>query len=352
MAYRTPLYAAHQSLQARLVDFHGWEMPIQYAGILPEHTAVRTRTGLFDLSHMGRVRVRGRDRRAYLQNLLTVDVEKVPQGKCRYTFFLTEKGTIIDDLILYSDGEEDLLVVNASNREKDLDWMKTHLKGDVTLEDETFSVALLAIQGPRSVEAVRRVLEIDPSALGYYTFGRFGGYLVSRTGYTGEDGFEIFVPAAQAVGVWDRFIGSGIAPVGLGARDTLRTEAGMPLYGNDIDDTTTPLEAGLAFAVDLSKPGFIGQEALRAQGSPSRRLAGFTLETKRSPRHGYEVLHQGRPVGTVTSGTYSPTLEKSIAMAYVPQELRKPGLAFEIDVRGRREAATLVQLPFFRRKKS
>ena len=352
MADRTPLYAAHQRLNARIVDFHGWEMPIQYAGIIDEHAAVRTRTGLFDLSHMGRVKVRGRDRRAYLQRILTIDVDKVAVGRCRYTFYLNEKGTIIDDLIFYADRDEDLLVVNASNREKDLEWMKRHLQGDVQLDDQTFAVALLAIQGPRSLETMKRALDIDPSALGYYTFATFGEYFVSRTGYTGEDGFEIFVPAEKAVKVWDRFIESGIAPIGLGARDTLRTEAGMPLYGNDIDDTTTPLEAGLKFAVDLEKPPFIGQEALRAQGTPARALAGFTLETKRSPRHGYDLYHQGRKLGPVTSGTYSPTLEKSIAMAYVPRELRKPGEAFEIDVRGRREAATCVKLPFFRREKS
>jgi aminomethyltransferase len=352
MAERTPLYDAHKALGARIVDFHGWEMPIQYAGILDEHLAVRTRTGLFDLSHMGRVRVKGRDRKAYLQKLLTIDVSKVPVGRCRYTFLLTERGTVIDDLILYADRDDDLLVVNASNREKDLEWMTRHLSGDVRLDDQTREVALLALQGPRSVEAVKRVLGIDPSGLGYYTFGTFGEYFVSRTGYTGEDGFEVFVPAGKAVAVWNRFIEAGIAPIGLGARDTLRTEAGMPLYGNDLDDTTTPLEAGLTFAVDLDKPGFIGQDALRAAGAPRRRLAGFTLETKRSPRHGYDLYHQGAKVGVVTSGTYSPTLEKSIAMAYVPAELRKPGGAFEVDVRGRREAAILVKLPFFRREKS
>ena len=352
MADRTPLYEAHRKIGARIVDFHGWEMPIQYAGILDEHTAVRTRCGLFDLSHMGRVWVRGKDRKAYLQKILTIDVSKVPVGRCRYTFLLTEKGTVIDDLILYADQEEDLLVVNASNRPKDLEWMKKHLSGDVTLVDQTFEVALLAVQGPRSVETVKRVLSIDPSGLGYYTFARFGEFFVSRTGYTGEDGFEIFVPANRSVALWDRFIEAGTAPIGLGARDTLRTEAGMPLYGNDIDDTTTPLEAGLNFAVDLDKPAFIGQEALRAQGTPARRLAGFTLETKRSPRHGYDLYHQGKKLGAVTSGTYSPTLEKSIAMGYVPRELRKPGEQFEIDVRGRREPAVCVKMPFFRREKS
>jgi aminomethyltransferase len=349
---RTPLYGAHVKLKARMVDFHGWEMPIQYSGIIEEHTAVRTRVGLFDLSHMGRVRVQGPGRRAFLQKILTIDVDKIPPGKCRYTFYLTEKGTVIDDLILYAGGPDDLLVVNASNREKDLAWMKSHLPGDVTLLDETFTTSLLALQGPRSVETVKRVLDIDPSEMGYYTFTKLGEYLVSRTGYTGEDGFEIFVPAADAVKLWDRFIDAHIAPIGLGARDTLRTEAGMPLYGNDLDDATTPLEAGLDFAVDLEKPEFIGQAALRAAGKPARRLAGLLMESKRIARQGFDVYHEGKKAGTVTSGTWSPVLEKSIAMAYLPAELRREGVALEVDVRGRREKAAVVKLPFYRRKKT
>ena len=349
---RTPLYAAHVKLKARMVDFHGWEMPIQYAGIIDEHTAVRTRVGLFDLSHMGRVRIQGRDRRAFLQKMLTIDVDKIPEGKCRYTFYLTEKGTVIDDLILYAGGPDDLLVVNASNRPKDLEWMRAHVSGDVQIVDETFTTALIALQGPRSVETVKRVLEIDPSAMGYYTFTTLGEYFISRTGYTGEDGFEIFLPAAKATAIWERFIEANVAPIGLGARDTLRTEAAMPLYGNDIDDGTTPLEAGLDFAVELGKPEFIGQAALQAAGRPARRLAGLVLESKRIPRPGYEIFHDGKKAGAVTSGTWSPVLEKSIAMAYLPAELRKEGTAVEIDIRGRREKASVVKLPFYRRKKS
>jgi len=349
---RTVLYAEHVKLKARMVDFHGWEMPIQYAGIIDEHTAVRTRVGLFDLSHMGRVRVRGSGRRAFLQKLLTIDVDKVVPGKCRYSFFLTEKGTVIDDLILYAGGPDDFLVVNASNREADLAWMKQHLSGDVQIVDETLSSALIAVQGPRSVETVKRVLEIDPSGMGYYTFTTLGEYFVSRTGYTGEDGFEIFVPAEKAVSVWNRFIDAQLSPIGLGARDTLRTEAAMPLYGNDLSDTTTPLEAGLDFAVDLEKPAFIGQEALKAAGKPARRLTGLVMESKRIARQGFDVYSGATKVGAVTSGTWSPVLEKSIAMAYVPKDLREPGTPLEVDVRGRREKAAVVKLPFYRRKKS
>ena len=349
---RTALYDVHVRLGARMVDFHGWEMPIQYAGIVEEHAAVRKKAGLFDLSHMGRVRVRGKDRRPFLQRILTIDVDKVPPGRCRYTFFLTEKGTVIDDLILYAGADDDLLVVNASNREKDLGWMRDHASGDVAIEDETFEGALLAPQGPQSLETVRKGLGVDPGALGYYTFGPFGDYTLSRTGYTGEDGFEVFVPASRAAETWDRLAGAGAAPVGLGARDTLRTEAGMPLYGNDIDDTTTPLEAGLDFALSLDKPSFIGKEALQADPKPARRLAGIVLESRRIPRQGHEVWQGGRKVGAVTSGTWSPTLEKSIALAYLPRELRKPGVEVEVDIRGRREKAAVVKLPFYRREKT
>jgi aminomethyltransferase len=301
---------------------------------------------------MGRVRVSGRDRRGFLQKLLTIDVDRLPPGRCRYTFFLTEKGTIIDDLIVYAGAEDDLLVVNASNREKDLAWMREHASGDVRISDETLDVALLAVQGPDSLAAVRKALGVDPGGLGYYTFGTFGDYFLSRTGYTGEDGFEVFVPAARAGDAWARLAGAGPLPVGLGARDTLRTEAAMPLYGNDIDDTTTPLEAGLDFAVALDKTPFIGQDALRADPKPARRLAGLALDAKRIPRPGYEVYHAGSKVGRVTSGTWSPTLEKAIAMAYLPRDLRKPGAEVEVDVRGRKEKATTVKLPFYRREKS
>ncbi len=348
---RTPLHEAHLRHQARLVDFHGWEMPLQYAGILDEHAAVRKRAGLFDLSHMGRVVFRGPGRRALLQRLLTIDVEKVQPGRCRYTFLLAESGGVLDDLVLYADQEEDLLVVNASNREKDLAWIGKHRTGGVEIEDRTAAVALIAVQGPASVDAVKKALDFDPSGLGYYTFARFGDLLVSRTGYTGEDGFEVFAEAARAAALWERLVAAGAVPTGLGARDTLRTEAGMPLYGNDIDETTTPLEAGLGFAVEMDKPEFIGQAALRSS-EPARARVGLALESRRIARQGYEVFHEGRKAGVVTSGTWSPTLEKSIGMAYVGRDLRKPGTALEVDVRGRREKSAVVKLPFYRREKS
>jgi len=348
---RTALHGIHRRLGARMVDFHGWEMPLQYSGILEEHRAVRTRAGLFDLGHMGRVRVRGPGRRAFLQNLLTVDVERIPPGRCRYTFFLTPHGTILDDLILYAGREDDLLVLNASNREKDLAWMERHRPPGVEIEDQTFSLALLAVQGPESLPTVRKALDLDPAPLGYYTHAAFGEILISRTGYTGEDGFEIFLPLARAAGAWERLRECGAVPVGLGARDTLRTEAGMPLYGNEIDETTTPLEAGLRFAVELDKPPFLGRDALRAAGTPARRLAGLLLESRRIARKDSAVLFDGRPCGRVTSGTWSPTLERSIAMAYLPAAAGMPGTRALVEIRGRLEPASVVKLPFYRREK-
>lgn len=360
---RTALYATHKKAGATIVDFHGWEMPIQYSSILDEHRAVRTQVGLFDLSHMGRVGVGGPDRRKYLQRLLTVDVERMAPGRCKYTFFLTERGTVIDDLIAYEDSDSDrsLLVVNASNREKDLEWMRKHAGGfRVSIEDRTAAVSLLALQGPRSVEAMKSVLDVDPSALKYYTFGRFTvlgvpNSIVSRTGYTGEDGFEIFVPSEKAEEVWAAFLARsgplGLLPVGLGARDTLRTEAGMPLYGHELDEETTPVEAGLTFALS-DKVDYLGRPALdrlRTEGA-RKQLVGFRMTGKRIARHGYPLLVGGSPAGTVTSGTYSPSLEGPIGMGYLSPE-HASAAGFDVDIRGRREPATVAPLPFYKRAK-
>ena len=362
---RTVLYDEHVKLKAKIVDFHGWDMPIQYSNIIEEHTAVRKKVGLFDLSHMGRVWVRGKDRKSWLDRLLTIDVPKMAPGRCRYTFLLTDRGTVIDDLLVYEDAERDasFLVVNASNREKNLEWMKKQAGGArVEIEDVTEPVALVAVQGPKSVEAVKLALDFDPSTLKYYTFGRFAALglkdlMVSRTGYTGEDGFEIFAPRALAAKAWNALLKvakkTGLKPVGLGARDTLRTEAGMPLYGQEIDDQTTPLEAGLDFAVALDKGAFIGRESLLSQkaGGFPKRLVGFRMEGRRISRHGMEVTAGGRNTGVVTSGTFSPSLDASIGMAHVRPEHSALGTALEIDVRGKREPAKTVALPFYKRPK-
>ncbi len=363
---KTPLHSIHVEAGARVVDFHGWDMPIQYSNIVEEHTAVRKAVGLFDLSHMGRVWVSGKDRRAYLDKILTIDISKMAPGRCRYTFLLTEQGTVIDDLLVYEDTENDrsFLVINASNREKDLEWMKKQAKGfKVKIDDVTLEMALVAVQGPKSVEAVKAALKIDPSSLKYYTFGYFDvlgakACPVSRTGYTGEDGFEIFLPNDKAAAAWKAFLKAGakvgLKPVGLGARDTLRTEAGMPLYGNDLDDQTTPVEAGLNFALALDKAAdFVGKPVLAAQasGGTKKKLTGFQMAGKRIARHGMEVLAGGAKSGIVTSGTWSPSLEKSIGMAYVAPKDAAPGTKIEIDVRGKREEAVTVPLPFYKRPK-
>jgi aminomethyltransferase len=359
---RTHLYDEHVRLKAKIVDFHGWDMPIQYSNIIEEHTAVRTKVGLVDLSHMGRIWVRGKDRKSWLDRLLTIDIPKMAPGRVRYTFLLTEKGTVIDDLLVYEDAGNDasFLVVNASNREKNLEWMKKQVgSAKVKIEDTTLQTSLIAVQGPRSADAVNLALDIDPSPLKYYTFGRFTvlgvkDSLVSRTGYTGEDGFEIFVPNESASKTWNAFLKAskktGLQPVGLGARDTLRTEAGMPLYGQEIDDATTPLEAGLDFAVALDKPAdFIGKAALA--GQKKKKLTGFKMAGRRISRHGMDVYAGGGKSGVVTSGTFSPSLDASIGMAHVQPAHAAPGTAIEIDVRGKREPATTVSLPFYKRSR-
>lgn len=362
---RTPLHATHLKMGAKVVDFHGWDMPIQYTSIIDEHAAARSTAGLFDLSHMGRVWVSGPQRKAYLQKLVTIDIEKMGPGRCRYTFLLTEKGTVIDDLLVYEDAKNDrsLLVVNASNREKDLEWMRKVAQGfKVTIDDVTQAVSLVAVQGPKCVEIVKRSFDIDPSKLKYYTFDYFPVFgqkdaFVSRTGYTGEDGFEIFVKSENAVKAWEAALKggapSGLKPVGLGARDTLRTEAGMPLYGQELDDQTTPVEAGLDFALALDKADFIGRPVLKSQAEKgtAKKLVGFHMAGSRIPRHGMEAHAGGARTGIVTSGTFSPTLQKPIGMAYVAPAHAAEGAELEIDIRGKREKAVVVKMPFYKRAK-
>ncbi len=358
---RTVLYDAHVKLGAQIVDFHGWDMPIKYSGIIDEHKAVRTAVGLFDLSHMGRVWVGGPDRKKYLQKIVTIDVGSMPSGRCKYTFLLTEKGTVIDDLICSEDTSTDrfFLVVNASNREKDLEWMQKHATGlNVKIDDQTSKVALVAVQGPKSIDAIKAALDFDPSMLKYYTMDYFSVLgartLVSRTGYTGEDGFEIYIQNDKAHAVWDALLAKGkplgILPIGLGARDTLRTEASMPLYGNDLDDQTTPVEAGLNFALS-DKVEYVGRAVIDAQkkGGATKKLVGLHVDGKRVPRTGMDLYSGGVKTGVVTSGTWSPTFDKPIGMGYVkPQHATG---AVEIDVRGKREKATIVPMPFYKRAK-
>ncbi|HWM93809.1 MAG TPA: glycine cleavage system aminomethyltransferase GcvT [Thermoanaerobaculia bacterium] len=359
---RTPLYESHVEAGARLVDFAGWDMPVQYQGVIEEHRAVRTAAGIFDVSHMGEIRVKGPEAEAFLQRLTPNDVSKLAPGRAHYSGLLTPQGTYVDDLLIYRLGAEEFLVVaNASNADRDYEWIASRAGSGVEVINESDRWALIALQGPKAAEILRPLT--DPAAMGlkYYGFlqsevdGRPA--IVSRTGYTGEDGFELYLSPEDAPAVWRRLVEAGgpqgLRPAGLGARDTLRLEAAMALYGHEIDETTTPLEAGLAWVVKLGKGDFEGREALAAQqaGGLRRKLVGFEVEGRGIARQGHEVKSEGGSVGTVTSGTWSPSFEKAIGMAYVPTELAAPGTPLEIDVRGRALSARVVELPFYRRAK-
>ena len=359
---RTPLYALHRELGARMVDFGGWEMPVQYAGIIEEHRAVRERVGLFDVSHMGEFRVSGRDALASLQDLTPNDVAKLADGRIHYSAFLTEKGTFVDDLLVYRQREDEyLLVVNAGNTPKDFAWAKEHARGDVRLENQSDAWALIAVQGPKAAGLLARVCDPDPSSLPYYGFleGKVAGFpaLVSRTGYTGEDGFEVYCRPENAEAIFRRLLADGqadgVQPCGLGARDTLRLEAKMALYGNDIDDTVTPWEADLGWIVKMGKGEFIGRDALAAQKSAGvpRKLVGFEMVDRGIARHGYPAK-TAAGTGVVTSGTHSPTLGKPIGLALVPAAAAAVGTELEVDIRGRGAAARVVPTPFYKRKGS
>jgi aminomethyltransferase len=346
---------------ARMVDFAGWRMPVQYRGIVEEHLAVRTRAGLFDVSHMGEVGVRGPQALAFLQHVTCNDVARLAPRRVQYNALTTPQGTFVDDLLVYRLGaEEFLLVVNASNTTKDLAWLREHgRRFDVEPVDLSEEWAQLALQGPRAAEILGPLADADVGGLRYYGFVHTGvcgvGCLVSRTGYTGEDGFEIYAPPAAAVSLWHAITESGarhgLVPVGLGARDTLRLEARMALYGNDIDESTTVLEADLEWIVRLDKGEFVGREALARQREHGvgRRLVGFEMQGRAIARHGYEVVVGGRAVGRVTSGNFAPFLRRSIGLAYLPAELARSGAKFEVEVRGRRETAVVVPTPFYRR---
>lgn len=358
---RTPLYDLHRELGAKLIDFGGWEMPVQYAGILEEHRAVRERVGIFDVSHMGELEVSGDDALASLQWLTPNDVGRLSDGRCHYSAFLTERGTFVDDLLVYrKTADSYLLVVNASNTPKDFEWARSHSLGRTGVEDASDRYALIAVQGPRAAALVTRAAEKDPSTLAYYAFLEtpvFGApALVSRTGYTGEDGFEIYLPPerAEAVfrGLLDQGRAEGAVPCGLGARDTLRLEARMALYGNDIDDTVTPWEADLGWIVKMKKGDFLGRDALERQMAEgvTRKLVGFEMVDRGIARHGYPA-RTDHGDGVVTSGTHSPTLGKPIGLAMLPAAAAGIGTEFTVDIRGRGAKARVVPTPFYKRAK-
>jgi aminomethyltransferase len=360
MALRTPLHETHRKAGARLVEFAGWEMPVQYAGLLAEHEAVRTRVGLFDVSHMGEVVFRGPRALAALNRLFTNDLGRCADGQAQYGCLCREDGGIVDDVVVYRRAADDLLVcVNAGNRDKDFAWLSERAGDGVEVRNESDAWAQLALQGPLAAQLLQRLTNANLSALRSYRFaqGEVLGVpcLVARTGYTGEDGFELFCPPEAAPKIWDEILEAGqhekVVPCGLGARDSLRLELAYRLYGADMNDQTTPLEAGLGWVVKLDKGDFIGREALVRQKEQglARKLVGFVLTDAGIARHGYPVLQEGRRVGEVTSGTKSPSLGTSIGLAYLPPALAAEGSTFAVEIRGRPAAARAVKTPFYTR---
>lgn len=360
---RTPLYARHAALGAKMIDFGGWELPVQFEGILKEHEAVRTRAGLFDASHMGEFFVSGGDAEAFLQRLTTNDISRLQTGAVQYTLMCSPDGGTVDDLLVYRLGPDRFLaVVNASNIEKDWAWMQDHRKGGVQVENASDATALLALQGPAAAGILRAAARgFEPAALRPFRFAERVAVagtaaLVSRTGYTGEDGFELYVPAGRAEDVWDALISAGapfgLLPAGLGARDTLRFEARLPLYGQELSDSITPVEAGLGVFVKAEKGDFIGRGVLAAQkaSGPPRRLVGIEMIDRGIPRNGYSVqAADGRRVGEVTSGTQSPTLKRNLGLALVEAAYAAAGTELRVDIRGKSLAAFVVETPFYKR---
>jgi aminomethyltransferase len=360
---KTPLHARHRSLGARMVEFAGWDMPVEYTSLAAEHEAVRTRAGLFDVSHMGEIEIAGRDALKAVQHITTNDASRLAIGQAHYSALPTPAGTFVDDVLTYKLADEHFMfVVNASNIMKDFNWITAQIagQGDAVAVNTSSRYALIALQGPAAREVLQTLTAIDLSAIKYYWFttGEVAGVrvTVSRTGYTGEDGYEVFAPPASAERVWDSILlagkGAGVIPAGLGARDTLRLEAAMRLYGNDIDDTTTVLEADLGWTIGWKKESFIGSDVLRRQKQDgvSRKLIGFEMLERGIGRHGYDVYVDGEKAGIVTSGTQTPFLKKAIGMAYLPVDRTAAGTEFEVDVRGRRLRAQVVALPFYKRK--
>ena len=361
---KTPLNARHRASGAKMVPFGGWDMPIEYSGIVQEHLAVRTRAGLFDVSHMGEIEIAGTAALAAVQRISSNDASRLQVGQAQYSGLLTPQGTFVDDLLVYRLAPQHfLLVVNAGNIERDYAWIAEHIApaGDAVAVNASARYALLAVQGPEALQIVQSLTAVELSAIKYYWFahGEVASVraTISRTGYTGEDGFEIFVPPQSADRVWQAIVEAGravdLVPCGLGARDTLRLEAAMRLHGNDIDDTTTALEADLGWIVGWTKDDFIGASVLREQKSRgcARKIVGFEMVERGIARHDHDVYVAGTKAGRVTSGTQTPFLNKAIGMAYLPVEHSAVNSEFDVDIRGRRTRARVVPMPFYKRQK-
>jgi aminomethyltransferase len=362
---KTPLNAKHRAQGGRMVEFAGWDMPVEYTGIANEHVAVRTRAGLFDVSHMGEVEIAGHDALALVQWLTSNDGSRLAVGQVQYSALTTALGTFVDDVLVYRVGDDHyMLVVNAGNIMKDYEWMAAQARargGDAHVVNASSRYALLALQGPDAEAVLQALTAVDLAAIRYYWFaaGEVAGVraTISRTGYTGEDGFEVFVAPAQAERVWEAILDvgrpKGVQPCGLGARDTLRLEAAMRLYGNDMDEHTSVLEAGLGWIVGWKKDTFLGAERLREQKAKGvgRQLVPFEMKDRAIARHGYAIMHHDTKVGVVTSGTQTPFLNKAIGFAMVPAEMAELGAPLDIDIRGRRTRAEVVSEPFYKRSK-
>lgn len=360
---KTPLYEVYPNYGGKIIDFGGWALPVQYAGILDEHEAVRTRAGLFDVSHMGEIEVKGADALANIQNLITNDASKLANGQALYSPMCYENGGCVDDLLVYKKADGDyLLVVNAANIEKDFDWIKGHQFGDVTITNVSSDVAQLALQGPLAESVLQKMTTTDLSEIKYYWFAEnvdVAGVscLVSRTGYTGEDGFELYCDAQDVAKLWDAILAGGqddgVLPIGLGARDTLRFEARLPLYGQEISADISPLEAGLGFFVKLDKGNFIGREALAKQkeAGVARKLVGFEMTERGIPRSHYEIQVDGQKIGECTTGTMGPTVKKNIGLGLIDVQYAQIGQEIDVIIRNKPVKAVIVKTPFYKRQK-
>lgn len=358
---RTPLHAVHTAAGAKMVPYAGWHMPIEYTGVVSEHVAVRTSAGLFDVSHMGEIEVTGPDALALVQRVTTNNAAKLALNQAQYSALIYPEGTFVDDLLVYRFAENHFfLCVNASNAEKDYEYIRSHARGNVEVRNTSDQYAQIALQGPRAISILQKMTAFDLQSVKYYWFRRLDlageQVIAARTGYTGEDGFEIFSKPAKAASLWNRIReigGDHVTLAGLGARDTLRLEAKMVLYGNDIDQTTTVLEADLEWIIKWDKGDFIGRPALwnQKENGLDRKLAGFEILDRGIARHGYDAFIEDKKVGAVTSGTYAPYLKKAIGLLYLPDEYAAVDQEFEIDVRGKRLKARVVPTPFYRRKK-
>lgn len=359
---RTPLYEMHQEHQGKMIDFGGWELPVQYTGIIQEHHLVRTKAGLFDVSHMGEIQVTGEEAEAFIRYLLTNDVTKLKDQQVQYAFMCYPDGGVVDDLLVYRYSPQHyLLVVNASNVDKDYQWILSHAPEGIKVTDVSDQYAQIAVQGPQAQEVLQTISDIDLSTIRFFWFKPrvlLAGIecMVSRTGYTGEDGFEIYLPGDKAVQLWKKILAAGgdnIAPAGLGARDTLRLEAKLPLYGQELGPDITPLEVGLDMFVKLDSGDFIGREALRQQkeNKPARLLVEFEMIGRGIPRSHYEVHKNGENIGYVTSGLHSPTLGKTIGLALVQSQWSEPGQELDIMIRSKPVKARVTQGAFYKRSK-